>query len=100
MKVTVDGISTTVANKADTSTLNSKVTALNSSISTAKQSAIDTVNARIDGGVAEFYQQASPPSFTNLSWTKQNASAMQVHYGMWLNQERKDMLLVISIASS
>ena len=70
MKVTVDGISTTVANKADTSTLNSKVTALNSSISSAKQSAIDTVNARIDGGVAEFYQQASPPSFTNLSWTK------------------------------
>ena len=70
LKVTVDGISTTVANKADTSTLNSKVTALNSSISTAKQSAIDAVNARIDGGVAEFYQQASPPSFTNLSWTK------------------------------
>ena len=70
LKVTVDGISTTVANKADTSTLNSKVTALNSSISTAKQSAIDAVNARIDGGVAEFYQQASPPSFTILSWTK------------------------------
>ena len=70
LKVTVDGISTTVANKADTSTLNSKVTALNSSISTAKQSAIDAVNARIDGGVAEFYQQASPPSFTNLSWSK------------------------------
>ena len=70
LKVTVDGISTTVVNKADTSTLNSKVAALNSSISTAKQSAIDAVNARIDGGVAEFYQQASPPSFTNLSWTK------------------------------
>ena len=70
LKVTMYGISTTVANKADTSTLNSKVSALNSSISTAKQSAIDAVNARIDGGVAEFYQQASPPSFTNLSWTK------------------------------
>ena len=70
LKVTVDGISTTVANKADTSTLDSKVTALNKSISSAKQSAIDTLNARIDGGVAEFYQQASPPSFTNLSWTK------------------------------
>ena len=70
LKVTVDGISTTVANKADTSTLDSKVTALNKSISSAKQSAIDTLNARIDGGVSEFYQQASPPSFTNLSWTK------------------------------
>ena len=70
LKVTVDGISTTVANKADTSTLDSKVTALNKSISSAKQSAIDTLNARIDRGVSEFYQQASPPSFTNLSWTK------------------------------
>ena len=66
----MDGISTTVSNKADTSTLNSKVSALNTSISSAKKSAIDTVNARIDGGVAEFYQQASPPSFTNLGWTK------------------------------
>ena len=70
LKVTMAGISTTVANKADTSTLDSKVSALNTSISIAKKSAIDTVNARIDGGVAEFYQQASPPSFTNLGWTK------------------------------
>lgn len=69
LKVTVNNISSTVANKADTSTLNSKVSALNSSISKAKQSAIDTVNARIDGGVGEFYQQSSLPSFSKLSWT-------------------------------
>lgn len=69
LKVKVNNISSTVANKADTSTLNSKVSALNSSISRAKQSAIDTVNARIDGGVGEFYQQSSLPSFSKLSWT-------------------------------
>lgn len=69
LKVTVNNISSTVANKADTATLNSKVSALNSSISSAKQSAIDTVNARIDGGVGEFYQQSSLPSFSSLSWT-------------------------------
>ena len=81
LKVTVDGISTTVANKADTSTLDRKVTALNKSISSAKQSAIDTLNARIDGGVAEFYKQASPPSFTNLSWT---SAECQRHAGaLW-----------------
>ena len=81
LKVTIYGISTTVANKADTSTLDSKVTALNRSISSAKQSAIDTLNARIDGGVAEFYKQASPPSFTNLSWT---SAECQRHAGaLW-----------------
>ena len=81
LKVTIYGISTTVANKADTSTLDSKVTALNRSISSAKQSAIDTLNARIDGGVAEFYKQASPPSFTNLSWT---SAECQRHTGaLW-----------------
>ena len=81
LKVTMYGISTTVANKADTSTLNSKVSALNTSISNAKKSAIDTVNARIDGGVAEFYQQASPPSFTNLSWT--NAECQRHAGALW-----------------
>ena len=45
------------------------MSALNSSISSAKQSAIDTVNARINGGVGEFYQQSSLPSFSSLSWT-------------------------------
>ena len=81
MKVTIYGISTIVANKADTSTLNSKVSALNTSISSAKKSAIDTVNARIDGGVAEFYQQASPPSFTNLNWT--NAECQRHAGALW-----------------
>jgi hypothetical protein len=81
LKVTMYGISTIVANKADTSTLNSKVSALNTSISSAKKSAIDTVNARIDGGVAEFYQQASPPSFTNLSWT--NAECQRHAGALW-----------------